>query len=545
MSRHRFALLALSLFASFCSSAQEPPFSLRQSPPWILLTDPVCPVSKFSGVSVANATSTLRVMYFPKARDAKIKSPEKLTLSAAFDGPNFAHNSTAIPFTRNDDRWEAVVPIERHLYAIFYVKDDKDVVDDNNGQLWDVVFCEPDGKRSIASLMQQAETYTGKPWPEKVHRAKDYAKAVSILQSAAAGDAYQRYTPLMTQLWHDEALRDGDDTQAWTKVSNEVSQFLIDHPDDKAAAFAVAAFISGYEDHLPEQFVERTLGMLDKVDDRKHSLLSEVELSRARRIRAPRLQAQAMQAWIGKYPDSDLILEAVTDWFFAMYEAEDIPGAEAAFAKYRDTVAKHKDLFAPNTHVLYQAMAQVYADKGVQLDRALKLLDDDLASLRADPRFDMEPEFKKHVEAQYSEIRARAYLGLHKPDLALTEAKKASEVLNKNAQLHFDIAQACAALGEKRSALDEYFEAALMPSNKDLTYRAELRQFFIKNFGDEEHFEAELNRRIAARFAAANYVPKLIEQPAPALEFTTLKGERFEASALSAKTVVINFWSPG
>jgi hypothetical protein len=111
--------------------------------------------------------------------------------------------------------------------------------------------------------------------------------------------------------------------------------------------------------------------------------------------------------------------------------------------------------------------------------------------------------------------------------------------------VHSDIAQAYAALGDKRNALDEYFEAALMPSNKDLEYRAELQRFYVKNFGNEKNYEAELNHRIAARFAAANYVPKLLDQPAPALEFTTIKGERFDATALSAKTVVINFWSPG
>ncbi len=47
------------------------------------------------------------------------------------------------------------------------------------------------------------------------------------------------------------------------------------------------------------------------------------------------------------------------------------------------------------------------------------------------------------------------------------------------------------------------------------------------------------------RFQAAHYVPKLVEQPAPAFGFVTLKGEKFDAAALRGRCVIVNFWSPG
>ena len=115
----------------------------------------------------------------------------------------------------------------------------------------------------------------------------------------------------------------------------------------------------------------------------------------------------------------------------------------------------------------------------------------------------------------------------------------------KRAELHFILAEAFAGAGQKSKALDEYFNAALMPSNKDLEYRAELQHFYLAHFGNEKQFESALHQQIANRFQAANYVPKLLEQPAPKFGFTTLKGETFDSSKLNGKIVVINFWSPG
>jgi tetratricopeptide (TPR) repeat protein len=151
----------------------------------------------------------------------------------------------------------------------------------------------------------------------------------------------------------------------------------------------------------------------------------------------------------------------------------------------------------------------------------------------------------RSIEAQIAETRARVYLAMHKYDLAVQQAQMAIAEFKKRAELHFILAQAYAGAGEKSKALDEYFNAALMPSNKDLDYRAELQRFYLANIGNEKQFESALRQQIADRFKAANYVPKLLEQPAPKFEFTTLKGEKFDSVQLNGKIVVINFWSPG
>ena len=100
---------------------------------------------------------------------------------------------------------------------------------------------------------------------------------------------------------------------------------------------------------------------------------------------------------------------------------------------------------------------------------------------------------------------------MHNYDLAVQQAQKAIAKLEKNAETHFILAQAFAGAGQKSKALDEYFNAALMPSNNDLEYRAELQHFYLAHFGNEKQFEAALHQQITNRFQAANYVPKFLK----------------------------------
>jgi Tfp pilus assembly protein PilF len=189
-------------------------------------------------------------------------------------------------------------------------------------------------------------------------------------------------------------------------------------------------------------------------------------------------------------------------------------------------------------------MAGFYAQQGVKLDAALKLTDEAEASSVESAKGAGNDEIAS-VEAQIAETRARIHLGMRNYDVAVAQAQNAMAKLERNAEAHFIMAQAYAGAGQKSKALDEYFNAALMPSNNDLEYRAELQHFYLAYFGNEKQFEAALHRQIANRFQAANYVPKLLEKPAPKFEFTTLKGERFDSTQLNGKIVIINFWSPG
>ncbi|MGB9106922.1 MAG: hypothetical protein WCC59_19360, partial [Terriglobales bacterium] len=245
-----------------------------------------------------------------------------------------------------------------------------------------------------------------------------------------------------------------------------------------------------------------------------------------------------------QYPDTMQVESAYFSQFYAFAGLKDLPGAESAFAKYREVSARNKDVIDSNEYMADLAMAQLYIDKGTKLDSALQLTDEALASLQP-LRNGGNEGLLEQIEAEISETRARASLGLHQYDLAVEQAQKALVTFNKRAEAHFVLAQAYAGAGEKTKALDEYFEAALLPSNKDLEYRVDLERFYRKNFGNAKQYEAALKQRIGDRFQAAHYVPKLLDQPAPVFEFTTLKGEQFDSAALKGKTTIINFWSPG
>ena len=85
---YRFLLVLLGISFAISSAVQSSPQQAptqSQTPPWTLLMDPVCPVAPYPGRP--NATKELRVLYFPTAKDAKLKDSKSLSLQVGFNGP--------------------------------------------------------------------------------------------------------------------------------------------------------------------------------------------------------------------------------------------------------------------------------------------------------------------------------------------------------------------------------------------------------------------------------------------------------------------------
>ncbi len=471
----------------------------------------------------------------------------ELSLQVAFNGPNYMNNRAVVPFTRKGDHWEALVPLGEtyRSYTIFSIKDgETSAVDDNGGKYWDVVFCRPDGEKDLNGLMQQAESYAGEVWPLGIRREKDLNKVVSLLEGAIANSKFQN-SMVLTKLWDYKAKRDGDSAETYAKLAAEIEHYLDDHIDDSTAQFGVGNFVVLREKKFPPNFADRTVARIDaKIKEPMISFRASLAVQRAQDEPDPRKRLAVLDQVIAQYPKTVEVENAYSSRFYTCVELKDVPCAESALAKGREASLADKTVEDTTAYGRYLQMAELYAEENEKLDAALKLIDQADDSLGFLKRPGTE-EILRDVEAQIAESRARVYLAMHKYDLAVQQAQVALAEFRRKAELHFIVARAYAGAGQKSKALDEYFNAALMPSNKDLEYRAELQHFYLANFGNEKRFEAALHQQIVNRFQAANYVPKLLEQPAPKFEFTTLKGEKFDSVQLNGKIVVINFWSPG
>jgi tetratricopeptide (TPR) repeat protein len=544
----RYLAAVLVILSSSCGAfAQQSP-AKPKTPPWTVLTDPVCPVASFYGTPLPNASKELKVMYFPLGKTAKLHDPQSLDLHIGFNQPGRGSSATAIPFTHTDDHWEATVPLsEPHaMYAIFLVQDPKTgAIDDNGGQLWDLVFCGAQGSKDANSVMAQARGYAGESWTASLRRPKDYDKAISILK-AGLDQKPANNSWWMPELWKTEARRDGNDAQAWAKIAGEIDGFASDHRD-KRDLYWMGHFVIEHPEQLPADFVDRFIAAADaQLDDPKKTLREQLEYNRAVFLRDPKKGVAAFDAFVAKYPDGELNGFAQANRLVELIALKDIAGAEAALAAYREAQKSETRRFRdPNGYSSLLQLARLYIEKKIKLDQALKLIDEAQAWPQSDTGGVAHPLFRRQIEALSRLARARAYLALNQPAQALEEIQKSIEI-GKYPDSGFVLAQALAANGKKKEALEAYFEAALRPSNNDLEYTAALEQFYVKeHFGNRRQFAAALEARQAERFKASAYKPEIVDQAAPEVEFVTLAGEAFNAEKLAGKTVVVNFWSPG
>jgi hypothetical protein len=547
--RYLAAVLAiLSSSYSYSALAQESP-AKPQTSPWTVLIDPVCPVSSFYGTPLPNATKELKVLYFPAGKTAKIKDAQSLALHIGFNQPGRGGSATVISFTHKDDYWEAAVPLaEQHaMYAIFMVQDPKTgTIDDNSGHLWDMVFCSADGSKDPNGTMAQARGYAGESWTASLRRPKDYDKAISILKAGLdqkpAHDSWW-----MPELWKTEAQRDGNDAQAWAKIAGEIDGFARDHRD-RRDLYWMGQFVVDHQKQLPADFVDRFIAAADaQINNPKNTLLEQLEYYRAMYQTDMEKRLAAFDALVAKYPDGGLVALAQSNRFVTLIYLKDVAGAEAALANYHEAQKRNpRSLHDPNGYNRLLSLARLYIEKKIKLTEALKLIDEAQAWPQSDTSGVAMPlQFRRQIEALSRLERSRAYLALNQPAQALEEIQK-SIAISKYPDSRFVLAQALAANGQKKEALDAYFDAALQPSNKDVEYAAALEQFYVKeHFGNRRQFAAALEAKQAERFKASGYKPELVDQAAPQIDFVTLAGEAFTAEQLAGKTVVVNFWSPG
>lgn len=175
----RFAkiLLYLIIVLGSClpeqlTSAQTP---LDKSPVAVVTIDPACPVEPSLPVKPGERRTTVpvRVRYDPAAPGAKLTSPESLTLSLAINASYYVNNHRTFVMSRTPNgAWETTIPLEASWsFLIFFVQDQNDRVDSNQGDYWQILSCGADGTPTSLATYYLAASYAGDVLAPGIQRA--------------------------------------------------------------------------------------------------------------------------------------------------------------------------------------------------------------------------------------------------------------------------------------------------------------------------------------------------------------------------------------
>jgi thiol-disulfide isomerase/thioredoxin len=529
--RWSFLLLYVAILPS--SSAQSAPLKIEP-------LYPVMPSGEDAG------TKELRVTYFPRSSLAKITDPLQLALKVGVNGRFWRDNTRSVPFVRHDNgSWEATLlrpESDVWFYLVFAVKDDKTgVVDDNAGHYWDLLFYDSDGTVNASSVQLQAESYAGVDFGNGIARKQDYSSATAILEKYLTGHDPGRYNVLFWY-WQYKVQAQGNNEEAWRQVGTEIQQFLTDHQFDEGPLVEASGFILNNQEHLPPALLPRELDLIARLDPKEAEKIHRMAIfAWIRREKDRRERAADLGAFVRKYPQDYDAPRAAAERFQILRDLGDVAGAESAFEQSVEVLPDWADNYA--------AMAVVYIENKVKLDRAQELLGKAQTLMKMDDQptdgrqyLILNPDLKR-ADADLAYWRARLYLLQGKGELALPLAQLAVQD-GKTSDREFVLAQACEAVGQKDRALDAYLEAVLVPSRDQRERMERLQKFWIgAGFGNSDQLFEKIETLQQERFKNAHYVPALVDRPLPVFEFTTLKGDSFRFSNLLDKTVVLTFWA--
>jgi hypothetical protein len=88
---------------------------------------------------------------------------------------------------------------------------------------YDVVFCDPVGKKDTNGMLHEAQSYTDAAWSPTLRRTKDYNKAISILENYLEQDSNANSSFfLLPNLCEYKAERDGLGEKKEGRLQGEV-----------------------------------------------------------------------------------------------------------------------------------------------------------------------------------------------------------------------------------------------------------------------------------------------------------------------------------
>jgi thiol-disulfide isomerase/thioredoxin len=541
-------------------SAQTP--ADESQPAGVVTIEPRCPVEPpRPKPSERSTTVPVRVRYNPAAPGAKLTSPESLTISLAINAPYYQNSHRTFVMSRAaNGGWETTIPVEPFWsFLIFFVKDQSDRIDNNQGDYWQILSCGDDRTATSMATYYLSASYAGEVLAPGIQRAVDYPRAISILEEDIK--SHPDRIGLTSDVWRYQMKQGGETDIAYAKLAVEIEQFIADQKDNEQALTAAVRFVSSGKRRLPAGLLDKTQAALLAVNP-KSPIIGELKWAQIREEKDLQRRATLYREFLQAYPAHDYTQSAYTELFqIVAYEIKDEAAAEKVFADWQ--------AFEPGVADIVVAMGRFYVDQKIKPEKAVELLTKAIALCEAQVKNPIQrsgitrrimvgcapPDSRNPAPGQARLDRdfaqMRYYRGqAHAQRGALAESIQdlefAAQVMNESTRVALKFGEVLEKAGRKKAAFAAYLEAVTAPQQTSREPMAALERVFLNG---KMGTRAELDRRIVARSrerrakAAADFKPVPLDRASPAFEFTTFKGQKFDNAALRGRPLVLTFWA--
>ena len=555
MSPRRLRLVVLlgwlSMWAGVATASQPP------STAPVVTIDPACPLLPRPPVRAGEtATTPVTVTYDPSAPGARITAPASLSVELGF---NWGGNSRTLPMAHQDNgTWRATIPVARDWnFVLFYVRDERQRVDDHAGQYWEVLACDTDGWPTLNAVQDQAGSFAGRQLREGILREIDYRRAIALLEEDRTRHPGQARG--LFQIWRYRAKLGGETPAAYAQLATEIDSFVAQHQTNLAAVVTAAQFASTYRTRLPRETLDRARAALAAVAP-ESGFLQEILLDDAQKETDPRTRAALLGQFVERYPKSDFTQSALAERFRTLASLNDIDGTEQAFEAWRRFVGDVADVHA--------ALGRFYVQRGVKPDRAAELLTKAIGLCAAPtqggarspvgevlvvacepPRSGSSPSDVARYQKDLAWLRfyrGRALTQAGQPAAAIDDLQASTLVLDDEVAVAFALGKAGEKAGRNDVAYGAYLKAASMPHQATSEpYDALVRVSLATGNGTLADVDARLMASInsARKKVASDFTPTPIDQQSPAFELQTLDRKSVTNASLRGRPAVLTFWA--
>jgi thiol-disulfide isomerase/thioredoxin len=464
-----------------------------------------------------------------------------------------------------DGRWQGVLTFDTNwlAFGLFYIRDDRDRVDNNTGQYWEVITCGSDRLPSARAASYQAASYTGDALADGIQRAPDFERAIAILRQWMV--EHRDSTSFVIDIWSYRLRQAGRSDAAFSNLLPQIEQFVADNASNEIALAQALQFISTWRARLPAASFETTRAALVELTPKSafaKSVLARQAWERIADEKDARGRIQMYEDFVAAYPGDANIQPAYARAFMAAAnELKDVAAADRAFEKWR--------AFEPASPDPYASMGRLYVERQVEPGEALRLLGRAIDLCQAGPAGSTqvggirqivtvicdEPDPKnpapgqarlEQASAKIRYWRGQAFAQQDEMARALEDLQFAARILNDDAKVALTLGQVAEKAGRTDVAFAAYLEAATSPYQTSRGPADALRRVFVTGaMGSDEELDARIAARIEVRRkkAAAVFKPVPVDRPAPAFEATLLDGRQVSLDSLRGHPAVLNFWA--